>query len=234
MAKFFGSAVKTGKLGGSVFSIRNGVVIERQYQPYVANPSTPAQVQARAKLKLMSQLSEVMAPIIAIPKEGIVSSRNLFVKKNYPSATYANNRADINLTGLDVTGGILAIPAVTGSVASSTVSMRMAQALEGFDRVVYGIFIRLDDGSLRYVNAVTALAGADNQYAATYNTESNLPTLVVAYAIRFNTEKARVVFSNIDVSSATYIANIIASARVSQTDVSLSETRAAILTSSQG
>lgn len=234
MAKFFGSIVKTGKVGGSIFAVRNGVTIERQYQPVVGNPSTEAQVSARARLKLMSQLSEVFASVIAFTRDGLVSSRNRFVSKNYGLATYEGGVADFPLTSIDLTGGILSLPAVTGSVSASTVNAQLATPASEYNRVVYGLFVRLDDGSLRKVGESVAVPGADSRFPITVTTGSNLPTLIVAYGVRYNTESARARYADLDVIATTYVANIVTSRSVSERDISISETRAVIVSPAQG
>ena len=113
MAKIYGLfGSMTGKVADVVMSVRNGEQIARKYQPIVTNPNTPAQVEARAKLKLMSQLSAVMASVIAIPRKGNVSSRNGFVKKNYQSLTYASQQADIALANVQLTDSVVAMPSI--------------------------------------------------------------------------------------------------------------------------
>ena len=79
MAKYINNKIKSGRVAGSVFAVRYGEVIERAYNPYVSNPKSEAQVEARAKLKLLSQLAAVVAPVLAMPREGAKTSRNKFV-----------------------------------------------------------------------------------------------------------------------------------------------------------
>ena len=66
----------SGKLGSSVFAISSGEQIVREYNPVVENPNTPAQVEQRAKFKLLSQLASDLASALAFKKEGLVSTRN--------------------------------------------------------------------------------------------------------------------------------------------------------------
>ena len=67
----------SGKLGNIVCSTVAGETIARDYNPEVSNPNTETQVAQRAKFKLMSQLSSVMAPVIAIPKEEIGHAKDV-------------------------------------------------------------------------------------------------------------------------------------------------------------
>lgn len=77
----------SGKMGNAVFRQRNGETIVSQYQPVVANPNTDAQQVARAKFKLITQLSAIMSPALGIINRPARQGRNPrtgFVAKNYP------------------------------------------------------------------------------------------------------------------------------------------------------
>lgn len=110
MAKFFGSMVKTGRVGGSVFAVTKGVTIEKQYQPVVYNPSSAAQVAQRAKMKLVSQLSAVLGSELApFGRDGLVSPRNRFVSDMFSrdAVTYSNGVAQINPSAIRLTNSQL-------------------------------------------------------------------------------------------------------------------------------
>ena len=98
----------TGKMGNMVFATRNGEQIVRQYQPNVSNPSTPAQVAQRAKMKLMSQLATVVAPVIAMPSQGLRSKRNEFTKENFGLTSFADDAAQIELNKVQLTKSVIA------------------------------------------------------------------------------------------------------------------------------
>lgn len=231
MAKFYGSIVKRGKVGASVFAVRNGVTIERQYQPMVYNPNTPNQVAARAKLKTLSQLSEVMASVIAIPRRGLVSPRNTFTKLNYGVVSFADGQATVNLTSVKLTEGILSLPTLTIGRGTSGISAQLSTAASEYDRVVYAMFRRNADNTLLYVASSVVEKGTDTApvFATTLTTSYTTQAFVVyAYGIRDNTEAARVVFGNVAVPSAEMIATLIVQRTLLDTDVTLSETVAAI------
>ena len=130
MAKYYNNKIKSGRVAGSVFAVRFGEVIERAYNPIVSNPNTPAQVEARAKLKLMSQLSAVMAPVIAMPRQGAVSARNIFTRENYQSATFTDGNADIAITSVKLTKSVVALPQLTATrqAFDIQVSLNLASA----------------------------------------------------------------------------------------------------------
>lgn len=230
MAKYYNARVKTGRLAGSVFAIRNGETIERAYQPVVANPSTPAQVAVRAKLKLISQLSAVMAPVIAIPRQGAASSRNLFTKVNYQLSTFSNDTANVTLANVQLTKSVVALPSIdalrteTGIVAS----LSGAAGLGSVDvsRVVYCLFDKQADGELRFVaSRVATEPSADGDWKVRDLPLISDAALVLAYGVRDNSESARVLFGNMTAPSAETIAKVITSRVLLESDVTLTETR---------
>lgn len=97
----------TGKLGASVFAVSGGEQIVRQYNPKVSNPNTDAQVEQRAKLKLMSQIAVDMAQSLGFQKNGLVSARNQFISANIGKCTFAEGEAQIALLDVDLTPGNL-------------------------------------------------------------------------------------------------------------------------------
>lgn len=103
----------TGKLGNAVFAVSGGEQIMREYNPNVSNPNTEKQVAQRAKLKLMSQLAASLSSVIAIPKQGLVSSRNLFIKENIGNVTFEDGVASIDYGKLKLTTGRLNLGVVT-------------------------------------------------------------------------------------------------------------------------
>lgn len=228
MAKIYGLfGAMTGKLADTVMSVRNGEQIARKYQPVVYNPSTPAQVAVRAKLKLLSQLSAVMAPVIAIPRDGAVSSRNLFTKKNYAASSYSENNATINLSAVSLTDSVVALPALVAEREGNTMSLSLQRAATDVSRVVYCSFIH-DGDEIRYIgSSVVSEGGEGNLFPTSFQT---LPVeyVVYAYGVRDNTEAARVKFGELTVLSAETIARIVTSRTLLNSDITLTETRAAI------
>lgn len=234
MAKYFNNQKKTGKVAGSVFSIRYGETIERAYNPVVANPNTPNQVSARARLKLLSQLGAVLGPYIAIPREGAVSARNLFTKKNYGLTSYNNDEAEITLTSIQLTKSVVAFPSIVAQRSESGIRVLVSggQYLGGLDvsRVVYVMLAKGADNRLRAVaSIVVSEAGASNTYEGILP-DTSAEVLVLAYGVRDNTDAARVVFGDMLVMSAQDIAKIIVSRQLLDIDVTLTETKGVLLT----
>lgn len=236
MAKIYGLfGAMTGKMADSVMLVRNGEQIVRKYQPVVFNPSTPAQVAVRAKLKLMSQLSAVMAPYIAIRRQGPVSSRNLFVKANFPLTTFADNNADVELRQITLTKGIVSLPIPSASRVEGGIAVYISGAAEGRDlgvnRVVYVAFERTEANELRYLDSkVASVPGPTGGFSAEL-AGSTSQVVIYAYGVRDNTEAARVAFGNIALQSASMVAELVVSRTLTEADVTLTETRAAVLAS---
>lgn len=176
----------SGKLGSSVFAISGGEQIVRQYNPNVSNPSTDAQEEQRAKLKLMSQLAAAFASVIAIPKKGLVSARNQFISKNIGLATFANEQASFPMVGLQLTLGSIVIPDIsTERGNNNTLNVRLQENYGGFaDKVVY-VFAEWAEGDkIRVRSTVIAEAGASGNFEAILPASDN-SGFVYAYAVKF-------------------------------------------------
>lgn len=101
MAKYYNNKIKTGRVAGSVFAVRNGEVIERAYNPIVANPRTDAQLIQRAKMNLAGQISKLVGFEILIsmgmPYKG--KNRTMFVRNIV-------NKAESSMVGKDAVAKI--------------------------------------------------------------------------------------------------------------------------------
>lgn len=219
----------TGKLADTVMAVRNGEQLARKYQPVVYNPSTSAQVAQRAKMKLMSQLSAVMAPVIAIPKNGSVSSRNLFTKKNFRLATFSEDTASATLGGIQLTNSVVSFPSIFASRAAQSISvnLRITEAAGDivYDRVVYCMFAKQSDNSLRYIaSRVVSDPGDNGVYSAELPLVSD-EVIIYAYGVRDNTEAARTYFGNLETVTAETVAKLTVNRTLTETDITLTETR---------
>lgn len=235
MAKIYGLfGAMTGKVADAVMVVRNGEQIVRKYQPIVTNPSTPRQIEARAKLKLLSQTSAVMAPVIAMPRVGAVSSRNLFTKANYHAATYANDQADITLVNVKLTNSVVSMPAIQAIRSAEEIQVYIPDSENptslDVDRVVYAMFVKQTDGTLRYAGSQVANeAGTSGNWPVRFPLDSR-ECVIYAYGVRDNTEAARVIFGDMQAVTAETVAKLIVSHTLLESDITLTETRAATLT----
>lgn len=223
--------VGTGKLGSMVYSVRNGQQIVRQYNPIVANPSTAAQVEARSKMKLMSQLAAIVAPVIAINAEGLKSKRNLFISRNYPLAGYAENTAQIDMAGVQLTKSNTAFPdfEVDRSNGQSIAIHLSEDATNLFDRVIYCAVISQADGSLRlWDDVLVTEAGAGGLFPATLPYTPNA-IAIYGYGIRANNDDAKAAYANLKSGDAGKLAEILTSRSATLAAITISETKGCVL-----
>lgn len=217
----------SGKLGSSVFSVTSGTQIVRQYQPVVTNPSTAQQVNNRARLKLMSQLSTVMADVIAIPKNGMQSARNIFVQENFKATAAANGVASVDLAAIALTKGGMQIPNVLAErVEGTSVSVALADKADQLvARVVYVMFYRNSAGELQLIDSAVVETAGENgtfPYAFPYQERD---VVVYAYGIFDKNAKATAKFGNYAVTSGTQVAALVADRKISNNDFLLTKTR---------
>lgn len=237
MAKIYGLfGAMSGKVADVVMSVRNGQQIVRKYQPVVKNPQTENQYTTRARFKLLSQLSAVMALVIAIPRKGGVSSRNLFTKINFKNTSFANSAATINFLDVQLTNGVVALPTplVTREANSLTVRLGGSASLD-VSRVVYCFFTKQSDEKLRASgSAVVSIAGEYSTFDYTYALiEPNANLVIYAYGIRDNNENARYIFGNLIAPTAEDVAKIIVTRSLTDADVTITETRAVLSSPTQ-
>ena len=74
----------SGKIGAVVFSTSGGQTISREYNPHVSNPNTQAQIDQRARMKLMSQLSAALNQRIEDEQISAEEAETLAVPTGFP------------------------------------------------------------------------------------------------------------------------------------------------------
>lgn len=223
--------VGTGKLGSMVYSVRNGQQIVRQYNPIVANPSTAAQVEARSKMKLMSQLAAIVAPVIAINADGLKSKRNLFISRNYPLASYAESTAQIDMAGVQLTKSNTAFPDFEVDRSNGTsIAVHMSEDAKNlFDRVIYCAVISQSDGSLRlWDDVLVTEAGTGGLFPATLPYTPNA-IAIYGYGIRANNDDAKAAYANLKSGDAGKLAEILTSRNATLAAITISETKGCVL-----
>lgn len=216
----------SGKLGATVFAVNSGVQIAREYQPKVSNPKTEAQQDTRARFKLMSQLSAVMAPVIAIKKDGLKTARNQFQSLNFGIVEYENENASINLNLVQLTksnrpfAGFSANRADGDSIKVELLAGMAATA----DRVVYIGYEKQIDGSLSLLGSkVCSVAGDNGKFADTLPYTEG-PVVLYAYAIKDTDESVTLKFGNLIAPSAEKVAKLLVSSSENMNAVNLTKT----------
>ena len=216
----------TGKVGGLVFANVSGEQVIREYNGNVSNPNTEAQVGQRAKFKLASQLAAAMSSEIAIPKKGMTSARNLFVKKNIGSITVSDETASVDYEKLQLTEGSIRLPELQGGTTSSTeMQVSLLEDVSALvDRIVYSVFKKQNDGSLQFVTSkVVTESGQDGQFETTLPF-SGEECVVYAYGMKDKNAAARAKYENYNVQTGTKIASLVASRTFSTADYNFSVT----------
>lgn len=230
----------TGKVGGLVYATAGGEQIVREYNPNVANPSTQAQVDQRARMKLMSQLSAALSPVLAMTKDGLVSKRNKFTKINFPASYALNGIAQITYENVQITEGNTALPALSAFGAVDSNKMIIDAGFEQaptatINRVVYCLFRKSNEGKLEYVlsQIVSERQLPDNQVF--FNVAfQNLPVaeyVIFAYGMSDTSERATASYGNLNVVTASDLARLVATRAISFSDYQFTQTRAITIAS---
>lgn len=240
MAKVFGNNVRSGRVGGSVFSVLHGQTIERQYQPVVLNPKSTKQVETRAAFKLLTQLSATMKNSIAFRRQGLVSPRNRFVAANkaFVETTVGvggDVQAVVAMGGIDLTGGFDNLPALSAPVsANDSVTLKLASgAPVSISRVFYAVYLIKDGGEVYEMGTtVSETPGSNRDFEAVISLEPNTSGKLVAYAygVSLLTSAAWLMYEKYkaDATDAAALLNVIRS--MSAGDVVLTITRSAVFT----
>lgn len=237
----------TGKIGSIVFSTSGGETIAREYNPHVANPNTMAQINQRARMKLMSQLSAALSPVIAMTKEGLVSKRNKFVKRNFENSYASDGIAQISYENVQLTEGNGGLPQVVASfnaaVSGNPGVVGLANAASAsIARVVYCLFEKTDEGKLAYIgsqistnSSATLYEDTNIYFAATFpeieTTQSGSSLtyakdyVVYAYGMSDTSEAATAKYGNLQVQSATDLARLVGTRSITFEDYQFSQTR---------
>lgn len=230
----------TGKVGGLVYATSGGEQIVREYNPNVANPSTQAQVDQRARMKLMSQLSASLSPVLAMTKDGLVSKRNKFTKLNFPASYALNGTAQITYENVQITEGNTALPALLAAGVVSADTMMIGVAISTnpsaqINRVVYCLFRKTNEGKLEYVTSVIAETRVSQQPTGYFeHAFTLLPVaeyVIFAYGMSDTSERATAHYGDLNVVTASDLARLVATRAISFSDYQFTQTRAVTIAS---
>ena len=232
----------TGKLGAVVFSTSGGQTISREYNPHVANPNTDAQINQRARMKLMSQLSACLAPVIAMQKDGLVSVRNQFVKRNFDSCYSVNGQAQISYENVQLTQGNVGLPQIKWVTANNSEGSRLITFFSDepsttISRVVWCLFRKTEEGKLEFVSSIISEKRESKTAGRFFEVEfQNVPTdeetadlladyVIYVYGMIDASERATAQYGNLNVNTATDIADLVTNRRISFMDYQFTQTR---------
>lgn len=219
-----------GKIGGVVFSTSGGVQISREYNPNVANPNTEAQVNQRARMKLMSQLSSAMAPVITMQKMGLVSPRNQFTKRNFGYSYVSDGEAQVSYENLQLTQGNAALPRIVFGGSVEQYYLELEQSADAsISRVVWIAYRKTAEGKLQFFySAIEETAGADGKFK--HMLPTTFPTdnyVFYAYGMKDLSAKATAQYGDLNVTTANDLATLVATRKISLADYQFTQTRGA-------
>lgn len=222
----------SGKLGSSVFATVSGQQIVRQYQPVVSNPATVAQTAQRAKMKLMSQLGAAMAPVIVMRKNGLVSARNKFIKRNIQSASVLQGTASVDVPSLQITDGVGNVSDVTSIHAQGAVNVIVSNLDPNANRIVYVLFRRNDDGTLSlFGSTIKEVEGSPSEYTQATFAAGPAKSVAYVYTISDVDGRATSQFEQYAVNDAVQVASLVANRSINVDEYRFSGTAGAITTS---
>lgn len=230
----------SGKLGAVVFSTSGGETISREYNPHVANPSTQAQVNQRARMKLMSQLSAALSPVLAMTKDGLVSQRNKFTKINFPASYALNGTAQITYENVQITEGNTSLPALYASGAVDVDKMSIiitlsAEPSSTINRVVYCLFKKSNEGKLEFISSKIIstrwVTGFNYPFMAEFTDLAVAEYVIFAYGMSDTSQRATASYGNLNVVTASDLARLVATRAISFSDYQFTQTRAITIAS---
>lgn len=225
----------TGKIGSIVFSTSAGETIAREYNPHVANPNTEAQVNQRARMKLMSQLSSALAPVIVMQKMGLVSARNQFTKRNFGFSYVSEGEAQISYENLQLTQGNAALPRINFGGSGGAFYLELQETADAsVSRVVWIAYRKTAEGKLQfYYSAIEETAGTNGKFKHELPADFPVDNFVFyAYGMKDLNAKATAHYGELNVTTANDLATLVATRKISLTDYQFTQTRGA--TSNQG
>lgn len=224
-----------GKIGSIVFSTSGGQTIAREYNPHVANPSTTAQVDQRARMKLMSQIAASVAPSLAMQKSGLVSARNKFTKINFGNSYALNGVAQVSYENLQFTEGNLGLPQITANAQMVQNSRHLDVFLSelpsaNVSRVIYNVFTKTQEGKLSFYTSIVVEDRFDQSLTNGYFVArfDNMPSgdlVLYAYGMVDTSERATAMYGNLNVQNGSDIAKLVATRAISFTDYQFTQTR---------
>ena len=234
--KVIGNLRGKGKLGGTVYSIVAGTCVTREYNPYVGNPNTVAQMNQRSKLKLLSQLAAALAPVITIPKSGLKSSRNLFISRNYDFVIANNGVSQIVYENIQLTNGNAGLPAIEATRSQENgITVQLASSVDAaVSRVVYVVYQKSSENQLIYVgSAIQDEAGENGKFTAEFEYMAG-DIVIWAYGMKDMNASATAKYGDYEVVDGQDVAKLFMNRSLSNSDFQFTQTRGITLFSGEG
>lgn len=224
----------SGKLGNMIVAKVAGETIARDYNPNVANPNTQPQVSQRSRFKLASQVSAALAPIIAIPRQGLKSARNLFVKKNFENFVKVGDNSAVNLPALQITAGSIVCPIINASRAGDIMHVNLVEAdMSGIARMVYCQYKVTANNQLEFVDSAVIERDPEETNFDASLTKVTGAVLIFGYGIYDTNAAASAKYANYAVADGQDIAQLVATRAMSASDFRFTKTGGIMLQSNE-
>lgn len=203
----------SGRLGASVFTVRKGEQIVRQYTDKVSNPNTPAQIEQRAKFKLLTQLSAVIAGAGIYFRNLNVgeSMRNAFMRANMGAVGFSQTHQEalLNVSAVTLTDGHKTAPSATFNRTTGVLTVDVSDtAMSDIMGIGYAVITNPSEGRIigysdraEKAEAATSIT-ADIVFPAALMNRTN----VLIWGYRFADADARARYENI---AATETADVV-------------------------
>lgn len=219
-----------GKLGAVVYSVNTGVQIAREYNPQVKNPNTMSQMNQRSRLKLASQLAAALSPVIAIPREGLVSPRNLFIKGNMDFVSANEGQAMISYENIQLTKGVAGLPAVKAAREASNINIELvSDARKSVSRIVYVVYTKTSEDQLQYIDSAVVSEAGENGTFPSSVADFVGDVIIWAYGIKDNSSSATSKYGNYSVNTGEDIAQLVMTRKLAAGDFQFTQTRGTTL-----
>lgn len=216
----------SGRVGATLNRVLHGVQIQGAMPAKMTNPKTEAQVDNRARFKLMSQLSAAMADVIAIPRSGNVSGRNQFVTKNYDLISYDGNTAEIELASVQLTNSqrSLGVMSVTrGANERQGIFITTTTTPGRYDKLVTIVFQKNSDNTLDLMaNQIDDVAASGTTNIQVEEVWGSL--VIYQYGINYKSAAASSKYGNIQTDPAKRIAELATTSKTFFSNADLSKT----------
>lgn len=219
MAKIYGLfGAMSGKVADVVMSVNRGTQIVRKYQPIVANPQTSAQMEVRAKLKLLSQVGALLTnDALGFKRDGAITVRNQFIRKNFPYVNTTNETQSLALENLQLTGSDVELGSltVTGYATAINASVNADPTISGHEKTpAMVVFVSISrrttaEGDRYNLIAVKRVLAS--------NAQNNVFQTTIPLSLAGNYVYAYGVY--VDESADAAVSNIYANARVEGEEV---------------
>lgn len=210
LAGFVGTGV--GKLGASVFTVRKGQQVIRQYQPVVSNPNTEEQVRVRSLFSLLSKNAKLLAGSFGFTVSGLETQRNAFIKRNYGVSAMRPQEGDMAAL-IDYSRVVLSDGLEDGGTARvSTTDLIATITVPDNDRVRGAVIVTNPRGEAPHVMTFDqqlelGSAEVDFSVLSSYLDGERVQLTVAWYGVKFSDEGVRATYDNLN-SVATRSANL--------------------------